>query len=189
MQMHADLDRVISFAYRRHGLCDLFGRSQPHRVRQRDLLHARFGKQIAGANHLVDAPRIAIGIPEGHREIGNHFQSRSICQRSYRMECIQRLIRSLLLIAQEKLGRDRIRKAQRLYRTRIDGPLSALLIHHDADHLYAARRHQVLEHLLRICHLRNRGGRDETDRIDLREPRGYQHAQIVRLHLGRNLRR
>jgi hypothetical protein len=50
---------------------DLFGRRQPDRIRQRDLLHAGVDQQIARARDLIDAPRIAVRISEGHRDIGH----------------------------------------------------------------------------------------------------------------------
>ena len=46
---------------------------------------------------------------------------------------------------------------------------------------------QLHEHLLRIGHLRNRGGGDEADRIDVAKPGANQLAQVCGLDFGRDV--
>ena len=46
---------------------------------------------------------------------------------------------------------------------------------------------EELQHLFRIGHLRNRGGRNEADRVDVRETCGDERLKIIRLVLRGNM--
>ena len=60
---------------RRNCLRDLFGRRQgPQYPQAKSACTPASTSRSQASDDLVDAPRVAIGIPEGHRDIGDHIQ-------------------------------------------------------------------------------------------------------------------
>ncbi len=186
MQMRPYLHSIRhGLAHRRCQRADIFRRRQANCIRQRNLLNPHIGHQIARRNYLVRRPRIAVWVPEGHRDIGHHAQSALVCRLANRLQRIQRLFRSLPLVPSQELRRNRIRKPQRRNRS--------LSIARSAPFLFttipiistSSSASRNAEHPLRIRHLRHRSRRDKRHCIDMTESCGNQRAQIVRLHLRR----
>jgi hypothetical protein len=63
-----------------------------------------------------------------------------------------------VLILLKKRRRERVWKAEGADCFRSDRAIGAFLIDHNADDLYVVRRIELLEHLLRVGHLRHRLG-------------------------------
>ena len=70
---------------------------------------------------------------------------------------------------------------------RLDGPLRALFVDHDADDLDIIGRIEFLQYFFRVRHLRHGFGRHERDGIDVLESRTDQGLQVSPLDVRRNL--
>ncbi len=69
---------------------------------------------------------------------------------------------------------------------RIDGPLRALFVDHDADDLHVVGRIEFFQHFFRVRHLRHGLGRNERDCIDVFESSADQGLQVGALDVRRN---
>ena len=169
------------------------GRGKADGIGKRDGFDAGVGEQIAGGDDLIDAPRVAIGIAECHRDVSNDIEAGLVGEGTDGLERVDGFFGGLVLIAFEEARGDGIGKAERVDATAIDGALRALDVDDDTDDFElvscGGRRHErgqvgEGEDLFGVGHLRDGFGGDEGDGVDVAEAGGDQGAEVFGFHLG-----
>src|SRR6202012_2088366 len=117
VEMHAKVYRWtasgVEIAY--DGGDDFFdepGCCEPDGLCEGDGLDAGVGEQVAGGDDLIDAPGIAIGVAEGHGDVGDDVEAGFIGERSDGFEGVDGFFRRLVLVAFEEAGRDGVGEAE-----------------------------------------------------------------------------
>jgi len=151
------------------------------------LIDATFDDETASIRDKVNAPGIAVGISERHRDIGHDIEFGGASDFGDRLQDVHGLFRSLILITAQEFRGDGIGEAERLHSAGGDGALCAFFIDDDGDQFDVAGGFEESEHFFGVGHLRDCGGRDEADGIDVGEAGGDEFAQVVRLLLRGDL--
>ena len=102
-------------------------------VGERDGLDAGVGEQIAGGDDFIDAPGVAVGVAEGHRDVGDDVEARFVGERADGFEGIDGFFGGLVLVALEEAGGDGVGKSERVDAAAVDGALGAFDVDDDAD--------------------------------------------------------
>ncbi len=100
------------------------------------------------------------------------------------LQFVDSFFQGLVLIVAQEGGRDGIWKPQCAHGSGVNRTLRALFVDHDPNDLDIIRGIELLEHFLRIGHLRDRFRGDERYRIDVLETRADQGFQVVGLQVG-----
>ena len=175
MEMHADLDTDDACEHCSHDLCDPLRGREPYGIGERNLPHARSDEPVVGPLQSPGAPRLAIGIPEGHRDICDCICARVASASGNRLKGRERLLSAS--------GADCGEETRARWNTEIrecctapvamarSAPFSLTTMPMISTSVSGLEQ---FEHLLGVGHLRDCRGRDEADRVDVREARGDQ---------------
>ncbi len=115
------------------------GCGEANGVGERDGLDAGVGEQVAGGDDFIDAPWVAIGVAEGHGDVGDDVEACFIRERSDGFEGVDGFFRGLVLVALEEAGRDGVGEAEGVDAAAVDGALHALDVDDDADDFECVR--------------------------------------------------
>ena len=135
------------------------------------------------------APRVAIGIPEGHGEIGHHIQPCVAGQRRLRPSARPAPAPAFDVDCAGEIRAISSKETQESAPRRSAIARSAPLAFTTMPMISTASGGlKQLQHAFGVRHLRNRRRRNETHSIDVRESRLDEPAQIAGLRLRRNHR-
>src|ERR1700722_12950974 len=186
VQMYADLQAIMHAEDTAHHAADERRRGKADGVRERDLQHTGVDQQIDGAHHFIDVPGFAVGVAEGHGDVGDQVEACLVGELANLLQLVDCLFGRLALVALQERRRDGVRKAERLHGGGFYRPFSPARVHHNANDFDILRRIEEFEYELGVSHLWHGLFADEADSINVLKARGDQIAQVLCLHLGVN---
>src|SRR5262249_42732169 len=94
-------------------------------------------------------------------------------------ELIDSFFEGLALVVAQKSGGDRVRKAKRTDRFRLDGALRALGVHDDGDDFDLLWRIEFFEDVFGVSHLRDRVRGNQRDGVNVPEASADECFQVI----------
>lgn len=187
VEMNADLDRTIDRVEDGSDQSgNLLWRGETDGVGEGNLRDAGVREEVAGGNNLVEAPRVIVGIAEGHRDVDDEGEAGLEGGLPDGVESLDGFLGSLVLIAAQKLRGDGVGKSEGGDSVGFNSTDRAFLIDDDADDLNVSGWIEEGEGLFGIGHLRNDFGGDERDGVNVGEAGSDQGAKVIRFNLGRD---
>src|ERR1019366_3777016 len=140
VQVDSDLKIVVLRHHRGNNFANLFRRRYADGVGEGEDANLFRLEQAHGCYYFVDAPVVAVGIAEGHRNVDDGFEPGFVGFLLDLFQFLDGVFQSLPLIVLQKCWRDRVREPEGADGLGRDRSLRAFFVDHDADDFYVVGR-------------------------------------------------